>query len=73
MHVKYGTVCMPVFQFLFCNLYMIVYQNVPIQEDQFLFLDYLDVQTQAMYQMMDEGFVGLIFSCFNEDSGSCVS
>ena len=32
----------------------------------------LDVQTQAMYQMMDEGFVGLIFSCFNEDSGSSV-
>ncbi|XP_033124852.1 lys-63-specific deubiquitinase BRCC36-like [Anneissia japonica] len=25
------------------------------------------VQTQAMYQMMDEGFVGLIFSCFHDD------
>ena len=27
----------------------------------------IDVRTQAMYQMMDEGFVGLIFSVFNED------
>lgn len=28
---------------------------------------HVDVQTQAMYQMMDECFVGLIFSVFNED------
>lgn len=27
-----------------------------------------DVRTQAMYQLLDSGFVGLIFSCFNEDS-----
>uniref|UniRef100_H2ZHL6 MPN domain-containing protein n=1 Tax=Ciona savignyi TaxID=51511 RepID=H2ZHL6_CIOSA len=28
---------------------------------------HVDVQTQAMYQMMDQTFVGLIFSCFNEN------
>ena len=28
---------------------------------------FVDVRTQAMYQMMDEGFIGLIFSVFNED------
>lgn len=27
----------------------------------------VDVRTQRMYQMLDPGFVGLIFSCFNED------
>lgn len=27
---------------------------------------HVDVQTQAMYQMMDQTFIGLIFSCFNE-------
>ena len=26
-----------------------------------------DVRTQASYQLLDDGFVGLIFSCFNED------
>ncbi|KAI3803448.1 hypothetical protein L1987_31599 [Smallanthus sonchifolius] len=26
-----------------------------------------DVRTQAMYQLLDSGFIGLIFSCFNED------
>ena len=31
-----------------------------------------DVRTQAMYQMLDEGFVGLIFSTFNEDKHSKV-
>ena len=31
-----------------------------------------DVQTQAMYQMMDEGFVGIIFSVFNEDKATKV-
>ncbi|XP_046852231.1 lys-63-specific deubiquitinase BRCC36-like [Xenia sp. Carnegie-2017] len=31
---------------------------------------HVDVQTQAMYQMMDPGFVGLIFSCFNDDSAT---
>jgi len=34
---------------------------------------FLDVQTQAMYQMMDETFVGLIFSCFNQSKSSSVS
>lgn len=28
---------------------------------------HVDVRTQAMYQMMDDQFVGLIFSVFNED------
>ncbi|KAL8595569.1 BRCA1 BRCA2-containing complex, subunit 3 [Nucella lapillus] len=28
---------------------------------------HVDVRTQAMYQMMDDNFVGLIFSVFNED------
>lgn len=32
-----------------------------------------DVRTQAMYQMMDEGFIGLIFSVFNEDKSTKVS
>ncbi|KAI0491687.1 hypothetical protein KFK09_025947 [Dendrobium nobile] len=27
-----------------------------------------DVRTQAMYQMLDRGFIGLIFSCFSEDA-----
>ncbi|KAL6563196.1 hypothetical protein OROHE_005783 [Orobanche hederae] len=27
-----------------------------------------DVRTQAMYQLLDPGFVGLIFSCFSEDA-----
>nr|CAB3226151.1 lys-63-specific deubiquitinase BRCC36 [Phallusia mammillata] len=31
---------------------------------------HVDVQTQAMYQMMDETFVGLIFSCFNENKAN---
>ncbi|KAH0450904.1 hypothetical protein IEQ34_021596 [Dendrobium chrysotoxum] len=26
------------------------------------------VRTQAMYQMLDRGFIGLIFSCFSEDA-----
>mgnify|MGYP002395241276 CR=1 FL=1 len=30
--------------------------------------DQLDVRTQAGYQLMDEGFVGIIISCFNTDS-----
>lgn len=29
---------------------------------------HVDVRTQGMYQMLDPGFVGLIFSCFSEDS-----
>jgi len=33
----------------------------------------LDVRTQASYQLMDEGFVGLIFSVFNHDKVSKVS
>ncbi|XP_069107234.1 lys-63-specific deubiquitinase-like [Argopecten irradians] len=31
---------------------------------------HVDVRTQAMYQMMDEGFIGLIFSVFNEDKNT---
>ncbi|KAJ6663248.1 hypothetical protein lerEdw1_010384 [Lerista edwardsae] len=34
------------------------------------FLCFGDVRTQAMYQMMDQGFVGLIFSCFIEDKNT---
>ena len=26
------------------------------------------MRTQGMYQMLDQGFVGLIFSCFSEDA-----
>ncbi|GMQ08850.1 hypothetical protein CsSME_00052412 [Camellia sinensis var. sinensis] len=29
---------------------------------------HVDVRTQAMYQLLDSGFVGLIFSCFSEDA-----
>ncbi|XP_044487604.1 uncharacterized protein LOC123212505 isoform X2 [Mangifera indica] len=28
---------------------------------------HVDVRTQAMYQLLDSGFIGLIFSCFSED------
>ena len=28
----------------------------------------IDLRTQASYQFMDAGFVGLIFSCFNTDT-----
>lgn len=31
---------------------------------------HVDVRTQAMYQMMDPGFVGLIFSVFIEDKNT---
>ncbi|XP_044283432.1 lys-63-specific deubiquitinase BRCC36 [Varanus komodoensis] len=31
---------------------------------------HVDVRTQAIYQMMDQGFVGLIFSCFIEDKNT---
>ncbi|XP_004717592.1 lys-63-specific deubiquitinase BRCC36 isoform X1 [Echinops telfairi] len=31
---------------------------------------HVDVRTQAMYQMMDQSFVGLIFSCFIEDKNT---
>lgn len=27
-----------------------------------------DGKTQAMYQLLDPGFIGLIFSCFSEDA-----
>lgn len=30
----------------------------------------VDVRTQALYQMLDPGFVGLIFSVFNTDTGT---
>ncbi|KAM0897515.1 hypothetical protein ACQ4PT_022523 [Festuca glaucescens] len=29
---------------------------------------HIDVRTQAMFQLLDPGFVGLIFSCFSEDA-----
>ncbi|KAK4375451.1 hypothetical protein RND71_006128 [Anisodus tanguticus] len=29
---------------------------------------HVDVRTQAMYQLLDVGFIGLIFSCFSEDA-----
>ncbi|KAK6787492.1 hypothetical protein RDI58_016017 [Solanum bulbocastanum] len=29
---------------------------------------HVDVRTQAMYQLLDAGFIGLIFSCFSEDA-----
>jgi hypothetical protein len=32
-------------------------------------VDVTDVRTQGMYQLLDPGFVGLIFSCFSEDAG----
>ncbi|XP_021912088.1 uncharacterized protein LOC110825871 [Carica papaya] len=28
---------------------------------------HVDVRTQGMYQLLDSGFIGLIFSCFSED------
>lgn len=28
---------------------------------------HVDVHTQAMYQLLDSGFIGLIFSCYSED------
>lgn len=31
---------------------------------------HVDVRTQAMYQMLDQSFVGLIFSCFIEDKNT---
>ncbi|XP_043297183.1 lys-63-specific deubiquitinase BRCC36-like [Cervus canadensis] len=31
---------------------------------------HVDVRAQAMYQMMDQGFVGLIFACFIEDKNT---
>ncbi|KAK4252870.1 hypothetical protein QN277_011010 [Acacia crassicarpa] len=29
---------------------------------------HVDVRTQAMYQLLDSGFIGLIFSCYSEDA-----
>ncbi|XWS19070.1 hypothetical protein CRYUN_Cryun32bG0099500 [Craigia yunnanensis] len=29
---------------------------------------HVDVRTQAMYQLLDSGFIGIIFSCFSEDT-----
>nr|XP_020043696.1 lys-63-specific deubiquitinase BRCC36 [Castor canadensis] len=34
---------------------------------------HIDLRTQAMYQKMDPGFVGLIFSCFVEDKNTNTS
>lgn len=35
--------------------------------------NYLDVNTQDSYQLMDEGFIGVIFSVFNDDPNKRVS
>ncbi|KAL5976957.1 hypothetical protein ACLOJK_021294 [Asimina triloba] len=32
-----------------------------------------DVRTQAMYQLLDAGFIGLIFSCFSEDAQKVIA
>ncbi|XP_065887240.1 lys-63-specific deubiquitinase BRCC36-like [Dysidea avara] len=32
-----------------------------------VFPSHIDIKTQANYQLMDDNFVGLIFSCFNEE------
>jgi BRCA1/BRCA2-containing complex subunit 3 len=37
-----------------------------------VFPSHVDVRTQAQYQMLDEGFVGLIFSCFSNNKTNCV-
>ncbi|XP_058765824.1 uncharacterized protein LOC131639338 isoform X1 [Vicia villosa] len=29
---------------------------------------HVDVRTQGLYQLLDSGFIGLIFSCYNEDA-----
>ncbi len=50
--------------------YEILYSNYSIFSYYHFFQD---VQTQAMYQMMDEGFVGLIFATFNQDKATYVS
>ena len=31
-------------------------------------ISFIDVRTQASYQLMDEDFLGLIISCFNQNS-----
>ena len=31
---------------------------------------HVDVHTQAMYQIMEQGFVGLVFSCFLQDKNT---
>lgn len=33
-----------------------------------VFPSHVDVRTQGMYQLLDPGFIGLIFSCFSEDT-----
>lgn len=48
-----------------------VYTYIPLYMHDINYV--LDVRTQAMYQMMDERFVGLIFSLFNEDKQTKVS
>jgi BRCA1/BRCA2-containing complex subunit 3 len=35
-------------------------------------IDTSDVRTQLSYQMLDQGFVGIIFSVFSEDKSSKV-
>ena len=32
---------------------------------------HVDIKTQATYQMLDQGFIGLIFSTFNQVSAQC--
>eukprot|EP00743_Colponemidia_sp_Colp-15_P004749 GILK01005114.1.p1 GENE.GILK01005114.1~~GILK01005114.1.p1 ORF type:complete len:353 (+),score=63.67 GILK01005114.1:284-1342(+) len=35
-----------------------------------VFPSHVDVRTQASYQTMDPGFIGIILSCFNDDAGA---
>ena len=35
-----------------------------------VFPSHVDVRTQGQYQMLDEGFLGMIFSCFSNDSSN---
>lgn len=49
---------------LFCELFLSSFIDLNINSCLMIFLD---VRTQAMYQLLDSGFIGLIFSCFNED------
>jgi hypothetical protein len=48
--------------------YLKKYIFISIFSLEFRDVYYEDVRTQAMYQLLDQGFIGLIFSCFNEDA-----
>ena len=44
--------------------------HLSIKDNNFPFMEILlaDVRTQGTYQLLDSGFIGLIFSCFSEDA-----